>query len=158
VLHDAHETAEAYAGLGEADFRSGNYRAARRDFQTALQLAPEDKTTLQRLELCDQLLLLDPTERGLAQAERLRRSRKLVELTAAETNECPGENASPELQVLRDKAGKILQSHPTPTHQAEESESNVDLAEQLWLGRKKECKAPPAGDSPLALVLAKLSQ
>ena len=48
--------------------------------------------------------------------------------------------------------------HVSAAHQNEVSESNLDLAEQLWQARKKECKSPPATDGPLALVLAKLAQ
>ena len=158
VLHDAPTSADAYAGLGEADFTRGNYRAAQRDFQAALRLVSDDQASLQRLEVCNQLLLLDPTERGLGQAERLRRSLKLVERTLSETSQCVDQDPSPDLALLLDKVGKALTAHVAPAHQSEESESNVDLAEQLWQARKKECKAPPASDSPLALVLAKLAQ
>ncbi len=121
-------------------------------------MAPDDQASLQRLEICNQLLLLDPTERGLGQAERFRRSLKLVERTLSETSQCVGQNPSRDLGLLLDKAGKALKAHVTAAHQSEESESNVDLAEQLWQARKKECKAAPASDSPLALVLAKLAQ
>ena len=71
---------------------------------------------------------------------------------------CIGQNPSPELRGLLDKAGKALKAHVGAAHQSEVSESNLDLAEQLWQARKKECKSPPAGDSPLALVLARLAQ
>ena len=81
MLHDASANADAYAGLGEADFARGDYRAAQRDFQTALRLAPDDQAARQRLDLCNNLLMLDPTVRGLGPAERFRRSLKLVELT-----------------------------------------------------------------------------
>jgi tetratricopeptide (TPR) repeat protein len=158
VLHDAPTSADACAGLGEADFTRGNYRAALRDFQAALRLVPDDQTSLQRLEICNQLLLLDPTERGLSQVERFRRGRKLLELTLTETSQCVDQNPSPGLALLLDKAGKALKAPLTTANQSEESESNVDLAEQLWQLRKKECKVPPASDSPLALVLAKLAQ
>ena len=158
ILHDAPANADAYAGLGEAEFARGNYRAAQRDFQTALRLAPDDQATRQRLDLCNELLMLDPTVRGLGPAERFRRSLKLVELTTDETSQCIGQNPSPELRELLDKAGKALKAHVSAAHQSEVSESNLDLAEQLWQARKKECKSPPATDSPLALVLARLAQ
>ena len=158
ILHDAPANADAYAGLGEAEFARGNYRAAQRDFQTALRLAPDDQATRRRLDLCNELLMLDPTMRGLGPVERFRRSLKLVELTLDETSQCIGQNPSPELRGLLDKAGKALKAHVSAAHQSEVSESNLDLAEQLWQARKKECKSPPAADSPLALVLARLAQ
>jgi len=157
IAHDASANADADAGLGEADFAQGNYRAAQRDFQNALRLAPDDNATRQRLTLCNELLKLDPTIRGLGPAERFRRSLKLAELTLDETRQCIGPNPSPELQALLDIAANALQAH-VGARQAEAYDSDLDLAEQLWQARKKECKSPPAKDDPLTLVLARLAQ
>jgi len=158
IIHDAPTDADAYTGLGESEFARGNYRAAQRDFQTALRLAPVDRTARQRLESCNELLLLDPTVRGLGPAEHYRRSRKLVELTTEETSRCIGQNPSPELRGLLEKAEKALKAPVSAARQGDASESNLDVAEQLWQARKKECRPPPAPDSPLALVLARLAQ
>ena len=38
------------------------------------------------------------------------------------------------------------------------TEANLDLAEELWQARAKECKAQRAADDPLALVMAKLAR
>jgi len=156
ILHDAPANADAYAGLGTAEFARGKYRAAQRDFQTTLRLAPDDQATRRRLDVCNELLMLDPTMRGLGLAERFSRSLKLVELTADEARQCIGPNQSPELQRLLDTAGTALKAHVSAAHESEASESNLDLSEQLWQARKG-CKSPPAMDSPLALVLARLA-
>jgi tetratricopeptide (TPR) repeat protein len=158
ILHDAPANADAYAGLGEAEFASGNYRTAQRDFQTALQLAPDNQAARQRLDVCNELLLLDPTMRGLTPQERFQRSLKLVDLSLDQTKSCVGRTPSSELQELLDRAGKTLAAHVSASHQSEASESNLDLAEQLWLVRRQECTPVPAADSPLALVLARLAQ
>ncbi len=158
VLHDAPTNADAHAGLGEADFARGDYRAAERDFETTLRLAPDNPAARQRLDLCNELLALDPMVRGLGPAERFHRSLKLLQLSLAETRQCMGQNPSPELRGLLDKAGKALNARASAAHQMEASESNLDLAEQLWQVRRKDCKPSPAADSPLALVLAKLAQ
>jgi tetratricopeptide (TPR) repeat protein len=157
ILHDTPASADAYTGIGEADFARGDYRAAQRDFQTALRLA-DDSAPLPSLEISNQILLLDPTLRGLGQAERYRRSVNLVTLTLAEISQCIDHTPSPELGLLLDKAQKSINTHVTAIHQGEEADAYLDLAEQLWQSRKKECKSPPALDSPLALVLAKLNQ
>jgi tetratricopeptide (TPR) repeat protein len=157
ILHDAPANADAYAGLGAAEFARGNYRAAQRDFQTTLRLAPDDQATRRRLDVCNELLMLDPTVRGLGPAERFSRSLKLVELTLDEARQCIGQNPLPELQGLLDKAGTALKAHVGAAHESEVSESNLDLAEQLWQARKG-CTPPPAMDSPLALVLTRLAQ
>ncbi len=119
---------------------------------------PDDQASRRRLDVCNELLMLDPTIRGLGSVERFNRSLKLVALTLDETRQCIGQNPSPELQGLLDKADKTLNAHVSAAHQSEFPESNLDLAEQLWQARKKECKSPPAVDSPLALVLARLAQ
>lgn len=158
VLHGSPENAEAYAGLGQAEFVRGNYRAAQGDFQAALRLAPNDPATRQRLDACNDLLMLDPTMRGLSPMERFRRSLKLVELTLDDTRQCTGQNPSSELQGLFDQGEKALKTHVSAARQSEVSESNLDLAEQLWQARKKECASPPRAESPLALVLARLAR
>jgi len=158
ILHDDLANADAHAGLGEAEFAQSNYRAAQRDFQAALRLAPDDQASRKKLGLCDELLILDPTLRGLSQEEHLRRSLKLVELTMGEASQCAGPSPPPELQGLFDMAAKALNAHVIASRRSDVSESNLDLAEQLWQARKKECKPPPAADSPLALVLARIAQ
>jgi tetratricopeptide (TPR) repeat protein len=158
VLREAPGNADAYAGLGEADFARGDYRAAQRDFQTALRLAPDDQAARQRLNLCNDVLMLDPAMRGLGTAERFKRSLKLLELTQSESSRCIGQSPSREVRGLLAKAGAALEARVSATQQSEVSESNVDLAEQLWQARKRECKSPPAIDSPLNLVLSRLAQ
>jgi tetratricopeptide (TPR) repeat protein len=158
ILHDAPENADAHAGLGETEFARGNYRSAQRDFQTALQLAPENQATRQRLEVCNELLMLDPTMRGLSPLDRFQRSLKLVDLTLEQTKSCIGQNPPSQLQELLDRAGKTLAANVSAPHQSEASESNLDLAEQLWQIRRQECTPVPAADSALALVLARLAQ
>jgi len=158
IIHDNPADGAAFAGLGQAEFVRGNYRAAQRDFQVALRLAPDDQPTSERLALCNEVIMLDPTTRGLWPAERFRRSLHLVERTLGETTQCVGQYPSPELQGLLDSAAKAVKAHVTASRQSEAAESNLDLAEQLWQARKKGCKSPPTADSPLALVLARLSQ
>lgn len=158
ILHDTPTYADARAGLGQAEFARGDYRAADRDFQAALRLAPDDQATRQRLDLCNELLMLDPTVRGLNPEERLHRSLKLVELTMNETSQCIGQKPSPEVQGLLDKAGSALKARVSAARQSEVSESNLDLVEQLWQARKKDCNSPPSTDRPVALVVARLAQ
>jgi tetratricopeptide (TPR) repeat protein len=158
ILHESPANVEAHAGLGEAEFAQGNYRAAQRDFQTALHLAPDDQAVRQNLDRCNELLTLDPTLRGLGAGERFRRSLKLVDLTQNAITQCVGRSPSPELRGLFDSAAQALKARVSASRQSEVSESNLDLAEQLLQAGKKECKSPPGADSPLALVLARIAQ
>jgi len=158
ILNDAPANAAARAGLGEAEFAQGNYRAAQRDFGIAVRLAPNDAPARKRLDVSNEVLMLDPTVRGLGSAERFRRSRQLVELAMQATSQCAGLNASPEMQELMARAASAVKARVSLAREDEVSESMVDTAEQLWQARGKECKAPAEPDSPLALVLAKIVQ
>ena len=157
IEHDAPSDESAYAGMGNAEFARGNYRTAEKDFQTALRFAPDDQGTRQKMDLCNQLLQLDPTLRGLSPEDRYHRSATLLELASKDMEQCDGGNVSAGAQALLDRATQKLKTHVTSTHLAEASEQNLDLAEQLWQTRKKECKGQAKGN-PLDLVLARMAQ
>src|ERR1017187_8211474 len=132
--------------------------SSQREFKAALRLAPDHQAARQGLDRCDELFTLDPTLRGLAPAERLVRSLKLVELTQNQTSQCIGPNPLPELQELFERAARAMKEHVSAARESEAAESNLDLAEQLWQASRKECESPPPADSPLALILARIAQ
>ena len=139
IVQEAPAKAEGYAGLGESEFAQADYPEAQRHFETALRLSPDDDGVRKRLELCGDLLALDPTLRGLSPAERLGRSRKLVDLAREEVSECAAPGS------FNQAAGQV-------------TEANLDLAEELWQVRAKECKSQPSADDPLSLVMARLAR
>jgi Flp pilus assembly protein TadD len=158
ILHDDPTNAGAYKGLGEAGFARGDYRGAERDFQAALRLAPNDASARHRLEVCTELLQLDPMLRGLTAEARFRRSLQLVQLTLNEINACGVRDSSADLKQLLDRANSSLTAKVAAARLSEVAEANLDIAEQVWLARKKECRTPPDPNGPLALVLARLTQ
>ncbi len=150
---------DAYAGLGEAEFARGNYRTARTDFNAALRLSPVDEEVRKRLGICETVLALDPTQRGLSSGERYRRSLKLVELASDAMNQCLGAPPPETAHDLAEKAGQALKRRVGSSRQEEVTETNLELAEQLWQTRQKQCEQAPAGvEEPLALVIARLAQ
>jgi tetratricopeptide (TPR) repeat protein len=149
ALKDQPANAEAYAGLGEADFAKGDYRAAQSDFQSAVRLSPADPTAGKRLDLASRVLALDPAVRGIGAAERFRRSRILLQMTV-DAGACLDSN-----QELLDDAQKTLKGRVIPAAEDEATETNVDLAGKLWQARVSECKPAPDPNDPLGLVLAK---
>lgn len=58
------------AGLGEADLALGNYKEAAQAFRAAGDTS--------RAGLCERILALDPTQRGIGSSERLRRSQEIL--------------------------------------------------------------------------------
>jgi len=158
IIHEAPANAAAYKGLGEAEFSEGDYRAAQRDFQAFLRASPNDAAGLHWLDLCNQLLELDPTVRGLGAPERYRRSAALVELAQKNFSLCVNQNASPEAQALLAKAATALKVHVNAMRESEVSDADLDLAVQLWQARKKECRMPAPPDSALSLIMARLAR
>jgi tetratricopeptide (TPR) repeat protein len=159
LLRRQPQSAEAYAGLGEAEFAERRYLAARAHFQIALRLRPDDPSTQRRLELCGQVLEMDPTRRGLGAAERYRRSRKLIELTLESASRCAGSVLPPALRELAEKAQVALKSRIRASQMDDATEADIALAEDLWQAGRKDCKqAVTQAEEPLALVLAEVGQ
>ncbi len=159
ILRRDSRDADAYTGLGEAEFTRGNYQSARTDFLNASRLKPDDAAIRKRLELCEQIISLDPTRRGLALSERYQRSLKLVALALDEINRCLITPAPAPAQELVDAANKALKARVEELRQNAATETNLDLTEQLWKARGKDCgSSTPASDDALALVLAKIAQ
>ncbi len=118
--------AGAWDGLGEAQLAMDNFAAARTAFRDALKIDPTDAQARARADLCDQVLGLDPTLRGLSSAERRRRNRRLL---AAVVEKCSG--AAANVPASGDVLGR---------------------AQQIW----EECTTKPAPDDPLFRLMNKL--
>jgi tetratricopeptide (TPR) repeat protein len=140
--------AEAYAGLGDADFAKGDYRAAQRDYQSTVTINPGDQAAAKGLDRSTRVLALDPAVRGIGAAERYRRSRVLVQMTLDAAACLPA-------QGLFDDAQKALKQAVSPAAEDAATEANLDLAGQLWQARKSGCSTAPDPNDPLELVLAK---
>jgi tetratricopeptide (TPR) repeat protein len=156
VLRRSPQDPEAYAGLGEADFARGSYRSAQANFQTALSLRPADEEIRRRLDLCAQVLALDPTLRGLGEETQFQRSVKLIQLALDELHHCVTTPPDRGAKDLLDAAGKALKGPVPRSARHTALEANLDLADQLWQLRKASCKE--AATDPLALVLTKVAQ
>lgn len=150
VIKQDPENADAYAGLGEAEFSRGDYRAAIADFSQAVKRNPEDKAASARINLCNQILALDPTRRGLDAEERFRRSRALLRMTLDAATPCLGSGSADLLEGAR----KSLDAKVAPYRREESAEADLDLAEKLWQARGSACAAPSSDDA-LALVMAR---
>ena len=159
ILRRNAQNPDAYAGLGEAEFARGNYPTAHTDFLNASRLKPDDAAIRKRLELCEQIISLDPTRRGLASNERYQRSLKLLVLALDEINRCSKTSTPRAAPDLVDAANKALKTRVAELRQNAATEANLDLTEKLWQARGKDCgSSTSASDDPLALVLAKIDQ
>ncbi len=143
---------DAHQGLGDAEFALGDYSAAQTAYAAAMRLRPNDQEVRRRWELCDRVLALDPTRRGLNGQERYRRSILVLGEVLSATSRCHATDTA-------SAAATAVKRHVGPAEQSEAAETNLDLAAQLWKTVKPKCPpADSASDEPLDLVLAKAAQ
>jgi tetratricopeptide (TPR) repeat protein len=158
ILRKHPQDADAYAGLGEAEFALANYQTAHSDFQIALGLRPSDGEIQKLLDLTGQVLALDPMRRGLGPEEQYRRSLKMLDLATAAIKRCSSGNSPLDEDVLYE-AKKALASRTKAAAMSAAVEGNLNLAEELWKIRQQECRqAPSVEEDALRLVLAKIAQ
>ncbi len=134
VLSASPTDVAASTGLGDAELARDNYRGARTAFEQAARLDPTNQIVREKAALCERVLALDPTARGLRSAERYQRSVELLKgaLTGAEA--ClPVSAGDPSAEVER--ARQVLASSRRPPSFGEATDENVRLAERLWAHR-----------------------
>lgn len=159
ILHSEARNADAYGGLGEAEFISGDYEAAQREFQSAVRFDPGNPQFQARLELCRQILQLDPTRRGLSMHDRYGRSVELLKLALDNLRQCGAAAESPDLKDLVGAAREQLRRQAKPFQASDAMETNLGLTEKLWRARTTECKqAITPAEQPLDLVLGRISK
>jgi tetratricopeptide (TPR) repeat protein len=146
--------AEAFDRLADAEFAQGDYSAARDAYRAAVTADAADTTAEKKADLCERIMALDPTLRGLSRQERFERSRELLSGTLAEVTACA---AAPQ-DVKRDVAQAALARTGRPASWSDAAEANMAAAEQLWPERLKVCAAEPAVDDPIAYVMNKLGR
>ena len=154
--------ADTFFGLGAAEFAEDRYVPAREAFRRALRLNPSDEATQRELALCERILELDTTVRGLPPAERYRRSAALLAGILGTMEQClPKINQPADAQSLRtwaDTARQLLARHPARRSYDDAAESDLSLAEELWAAGQKLCAAPSGLDAATDRVLAFLSR
>lgn len=149
---------EAHHGLGKAYFDSGDYLAARREVQQAIHLDPRDKENVQLLALANAVIAIDPALPRLSTADRLARSRALLERVLRNLGKCNlangGQLAAP-LQQRIDGANVLL------TSKAKGADDYLfqlqDTAQQLWKDKDDFCSNIEP-DEALDIVLTRLGQ
>jgi tetratricopeptide (TPR) repeat protein len=157
LAHIGPDNPAAQEGLGEAEMASGDCAAARSAFNTALRLRPEDQHARKSLDVCEQVLSLDPLRRGIDAQERYHRSVRLLRAVTDRVNRChPGTTG---ISDLTDAAHAALARKLRPAEQNEAVESNVDLAGKVWQTEQSECHlATASGDEALEMVLARAAR
>jgi tetratricopeptide (TPR) repeat protein len=151
---------ESLIGLGEAELKSGHYRAARTAFVRAAMHSPGSPIQ-SRLQLVDTLTALDPTPRQLTSIEKYRRSRRILDLARADLEqqvEANPNRATPETGALLKQVAETL-SKKEPAHVNNEmAEGVLTLAEEVWRARIKDFGGSVSQEEePLRLLVERLT-
>lgn len=161
------------ADLAKAEMETGNFVDARAAARRALNLDARDQRSRERLALINEVLALDPAQRGLTDAERFRRSQVLLRRTHQDLVSCAGEAdpalasaeklladedvpgarvsrpaEAPRADVQKPAGPASPDATPEPTAQ-ERVDARMSAAEALWKARVARCG--PAG-GPLAWI------
>jgi CIC family chloride channel protein len=149
--------ANEYDGLGEAELALSDYKGAGRAFHSALEIDPTDRLAGRYAEMCDRVLALDPTLRGIGSRERFRRTRELLGAVVAQVAACaaPAESDSGPLQSDVQAAQASLARKNPPRYFSDAADSDLALAEKIWASRPRGCGAP--SNEALARVMSKLA-
>jgi CIC family chloride channel protein len=162
LVSENNSDAEAYSGLGSAEFAQARYVEAREAFRSGLRLNPSDKATEREMALCERILELDPAVSGIGSAERHRRSAALLQGILGTVEQCLPKVGQPaDAQSLRtraDRARQLLAHHPAPRRYDDAANSDLSLAEELWSASQRLCGAPSGLDPAADRLLATLSQ
>ncbi len=152
--------AEAFAGLGDAEFAMAHYFSARTAYARALALNPDDVRSKAQYELATEVISLNPMLRGLGSYTRLRRSQILVERARKALEYClpeDRESLPEEVRAMLEKADRLIAGKIRQRRTAETVEENIALAEALEQYRALNCPVPEAPDRALTLVLRQLA-
>jgi tetratricopeptide (TPR) repeat protein len=159
ILKRTADDADAYAGLGAAEFQRRNYRSARTAFLASLGIQPTNPDVARRLALTNAVLNLDPTERGIGTEEQYRRSLSLLHLALESAAGCTVAATDPSLRAAADTVRHTLGRHTTRAERHDAAEANVDLAARFWKSSRQSCpRALADSEQAVPLVLEKATQ
>jgi tetratricopeptide (TPR) repeat protein len=151
--------AEAYEGLGQAELRLGEYRAAHSAFASALKYRPDDPKAAKRMQLADRLADLDPTSRRLGSVEKFKRSQEILYLTEDAAMDCmKGRELPGALHDLLAISQKMRMEKMSGMPSNEAAEARLELAGQIWKARLQACPTEPSEEDPLTIIIRKVEQ
>ena len=96
-----HPDSATYHLLGDAEFAIGDYAAARREFDRALRMHPDDAAAARQSEICGKVLALDPTLAGRHTSTERSWASRICETST----DCMGLRANSSVQAMRGNAG-----------------------------------------------------
>jgi CIC family chloride channel protein len=151
---DPHDSG-ASTGLGDAEFASNDYAAARDAYAGAVRIDPSNQAARQRADICEEVLAMDPKAPRLPSSVRHERARGILSGLADRLANCASLSGDP--RAALDQARSLLAQSRRPLSYGDAADADIDLALRLWPALP-ECGIRVAPDDPLALVMAKLGR
>lgn len=158
---------QVLAALGKAEFQLGNYAAARQAFRRS-RLYRDDDEIARQLEICEEILRLDPTNPRIGGRERYRRGREILGRTLTYLNSCvnpfgaefagPPAPQPPAVEKAFRQAREQYARTGRPRDYDQGVQDRLAAAEQLWAARASVCTNIWDEDEALARVLEKLGR
>lgn len=146
---------DVYRGLGQIAFDTGNYAHARRNFARAVRLDPKDTASQQALELTEAVIDLDPALPRMSGAERLRRSKNLLNRVLTDIEECAEGRQIPAAVLPQiTNATQLLSAQHRA--QGDVTLAREDAAQQLWKNRGEICGGTGPADQAVEIVLDRI--
>jgi hypothetical protein len=137
----------------------GNYSKARDAYQHSLTITPANDVVQKRLNLCERVLAMDPTDRNLNTATRYQHSQALLSGALDQIMRCSGGTDATLPEGVRtnvDNAKKAIGHREKSRSLSDAVEEDVTLAQQLWAARPASCSASGDEVDALRRVMAKL--
>jgi len=104
--------------------------------------------------LCDEVLALDPTIKGLSSTERFDRSRQLLGAVLHARQACTTASSTPEDDSMVARAQRAASDTRRPRDVRAATESNLETAERLWTAMPAACASQTA--SAVGRVMARI--
>lgn len=157
---------KALLGRARAEFHLRNYITSRTHYMRANALRSDEETS-SRIELCNRIVALDPTRRGITLPERFRRSKALIERSLAIVEVCRAPGGSgfvgplpplpPDLGPVVRQA-ELLLAKRSRVPSDETVEENIQIAEEILAHTDPHCEQVEPLDESFELLMVKLAQ
>jgi tetratricopeptide (TPR) repeat protein len=144
-------------GAGEASFRIGDYHAAQTYVSRALHLDPSNASAKQLLAVIESVLALNPYERGIPEAEKVRRALRVFAIAEKRLQSCVESPPSPTASSISPFLEKWKQLTATAnagflTQHPEEVETLIDFSASAEKLAQDHCGEPSRDDTAVRAI------
>jgi tetratricopeptide (TPR) repeat protein len=147
----------AIQGAGETAFRSGDFYAAQEYLQKIVRLDDSNTSSKKSLAVIQSIFQLNPYERGISEAEKMRRTLRTFEIAGNRLRSCGGAsnsapNTSMEPQLERWKQLQVMANSRFLTQHPEEIETLLEFSINSERLAEPKCGEPGIEDEAVMAI------